>query len=168
MYEKKPWRKFYDKHVPESIEYPKTTMYNAVVKTANMYPDSIAYDFMGNESTYQQLIEQINQCAKALTSLGLRKGDRMTISMPTSPQGVICFYAINKIGAVASLIHPLSPPNQIEFFLNLSKSSFVLTIDSVYNNFEHLIDKTGLKALVLVHMNNPFQSKSSLVERYNK
>jgi len=152
LYEKKPWLKFYDKHVPESIEYPKTTMYNAVVKTANVYPESIAYDFMGHESTYQQLIEQINQCAKALSSLGLRKGDRMTISMPTSPQGVICFYAINKIGAVASLIHPLSPPNQIEFFLNLSKSSFVLTIDSVYNNFEHLIDKKGLKALILVQM----------------
>ncbi|MBY8990964.1 MAG: AMP-binding protein [Candidatus Lokiarchaeota archaeon] len=153
MYEKKPWLKFYDTHVPEHIDYPKTTMYNALVNSANLHPDSIAYDFMGNESTYQQLIKQIDQCAQALASLGLQKGDRMTIAMPTTPQGVICFYAINKIGAIASMIHPLSPPKQIEFFLNLSKSSFVLTIDSVYNNFEHLIDKTGLKALVLVHMN---------------
>ena len=152
MYEKKPWLKFYDKHVPEHIDYPKTTMYNALVNTANKYPDSIASDFMGNESTYQQLIKQIDQCAKALASLGLQKGDRMTISMPTTPQGVICFYAINKIGAIASMIHPLSPPKQIEFFLNLSKSAFALTIDSVYPNFEQIIDKTELNALILVQM----------------
>jgi long-chain acyl-CoA synthetase len=152
MYEKKPWLKFYDKHVPEHIDYPKTTMYNALVISANKYPDSIAYDFMGNESTYHQLINQIDQCANALVSLGLQKGDRMTIAMPTTPQGVICFYAINKIGAIASMIHPLSPPKQIEFFLNLSKSSFALTIDSVYPNFEQVIDKTELRALILVQM----------------
>ncbi len=152
MYEKKPWLKFYDKRVPESIEYHRTTMYNALVKTANIYPDSIAYDFMGNESTYQQLIGQIDQCAKALISLGLKKGDRMTISMPTTSQGIICFYAINKIGAIASMIHPLSPPKQVEFFLNLSKSTFALTIDGVYSNFEQVLDKTSLKALILTQM----------------
>lgn len=152
MYEKKPWLKFYDKHVPEHIDYPRTTMYNALVNTAIKYPNSIAYDFMGNESTYQQLISQIDQCAKALISLGLQKGDRMTISMPTSPQGVICFYAINKIGAIASMIHPLSPPKQIEFFLNLSKSTFALTVDGVFSNFEQIMDQTDLKALILTQM----------------
>ncbi len=152
MYEKKPWLKFYDKHVPEYIDYPRTTMYNAVLKTSEKYPDSIAYDFMGYESTYKQLIEQIDQCAKALFNLGLRKGDRMTIAMPTTPQGIICFYAINKIGAIASMIHPLSPPKQIEFFLNLSDSTFALTIDKIYPNFEKIFDKTPLKALILTQL----------------
>ena len=149
MYEKKPWIKFYDSHVPEHIDYARTTMYNAVVKTAETYPHSIAYDFMGNESTYQQMIEQIDQCARSLASLGLKPGDRMTISMPTSPQAVICFYAINKIGAIASMIHPLSPPKQIEFFLNLSSSNFALTIDSVYPNFKQILENTNLKGLIL-------------------
>ncbi len=149
MYKKKPWLKFYDEHVPEHIEYPLTTMYSAVVKTAEKYSHSIAYDFMGNESTYQQLIKQIDQCARALVSLGLKKGDRMTISMPTSPQGVICFYAINKIGAIASMIHPLSPPKQVEFFLNLSESTFALTVDKFFTNFEKIIENTSLKALIL-------------------
>ncbi|TET58432.1 MAG: AMP-dependent synthetase, partial [Promethearchaeota archaeon] len=152
MYEKKPWLKFYDKHVPEYIDYPRTTMYNAVLKTSEKYPDSIAYDFMGYESTYKQLIEQIDQCAKALFNLGLRKGDRMTIAMPTTPQGIICFYAINKIGAIASMIHPLSPPKQIEFFLNLSDSTFALTIDKIYTNFEKIMDKSPLKTLILTQL----------------
>ncbi|MFX1488271.1 MAG: AMP-binding protein [Promethearchaeota archaeon] len=154
MYEKKPWLKFYDSHVPEYLDYPRTTMYKAVVKTAETYSDSIAYDFMGQESTYQQLISNIDQCAKALANLGLTKGDRMTISMPTSPQGIICFYAINKLGAIASMIHPLSPPKQIEFFLNLSKSSFALTLDSVYPNLEKIMNNTNLKALILTQLGN--------------
>ena len=61
MYEKKPWLKFYDEHVPEHIDYPRTSLYNAVFKTSEKYPNSIAYDFMGYESTYKQLIEQIDQ-----------------------------------------------------------------------------------------------------------
>jgi len=152
MYEKKPWLKFYDKHVPDHIEYPRTTMYNAVLQTAEKYPNSIAYDFMGYESTYTQMIKEIDQCAKALASLGLNKGDRMTISMPTTPQGIICFYAINKIGAVASMIHPLSPPNQIEFFLNLSNSSFMLTIDKVFPNVEKVMESTPLKMVILTQL----------------
>ncbi len=152
MYENKPWLKFYDKHVPEHIHYSRTTMYNAVVQTSKEFPDSIAYDFMGQESTYKQLIEQIDQCARALKSLGLSKGDTMTIAMPTSPQGIICFYAINKIGAIASMIHPLSPAKQIEFFLNLSNSTFALTIDSVYPNFNQIIENTNLEGLILTQL----------------
>ena len=152
MYEKKPWLKFYDSHVPEYIDYPRTTMYKAVVKTAEKYANSIAYDFMGQESTYEQLISNVDQCAKALTSLGLKKGDRMTISMPTSSQGIICFYAINKLGAIASMIHPLSPPKQIEFYLKLSKSTFALTLDSVYPNFEKILNYANLKALILTQL----------------
>jgi long-chain acyl-CoA synthetase len=154
MYEEKPWLNSYNSHVPKSLDYPRTTMYKAVVKTEEIYSNSIAYDFMGQESTYQQLISNIDQCAKALANLGLTKGDRMTISMPTSPQGIICFYAINKLGAIASMIHPLSPPKQIEFFLNLSKSSFALTLDSVYPNFEKIMNNTNLKALILTQLGN--------------
>ncbi len=152
MYEKKPWLKFYDKHVLEHIDYSRTTMYNAVVQTSKKFSDSIAYDFMGQESTYKQLVEQIDQCARALASLGLKKGDTMTIAMPTSPQGIICFYAINKIEAIASMIHPLSPAKQIEFFLNLSNSTFALTIDRVYPNFSQIIENTNLEGLILTQL----------------
>ena len=152
MYEKKPWLKFYDKHVLEHIDYSRTTMYNAVVQTSKKFSDSIAYDFMGQKSTYKQLVEQIDQCARALKSLGLSKGDTMTIAMPTSPQGIICFYAINKIEAIASMIHPLSPAKQIEFFLNLSNSTFALTIDRVYPNFSQIIENTNLEGLILTQL----------------
>ncbi len=70
---KKPWLKFYDKHVPESIEYPDLTMYEAVMKTVEKYPDSIAYDFLGYTSTYKEFGEEIDAFANVLAGLGLKK-----------------------------------------------------------------------------------------------
>ena len=146
MYEQKPWLKFYQ-HVPHTIDYPRVTMYEALEQTAREKPDDIAYDFLGYTSTYRQFMAEIDQCADALTALGLEKGEKITISMPTSPQGIICFYAANKLGAVASMIHPLSPAKEIEFYLNTAKSRFALTLDAFYGKFKEAEGKTELKTL---------------------
>jgi long-chain acyl-CoA synthetase len=149
MYEKKPWLKFYG-GVPHSLNYPRTSMYEAIHESIEKYPDNIAYTFLdGKKSTYRQLKTDIEQCADALSSLGLKKGDRVTISMPTSPPGIICFYALNKLGVVASMIHPLSPPGEIEFYLNYSRSTAALTVDIFYSQFEQILDKTEVKTLIL-------------------
>ncbi len=151
MYEKKPWLKFYEK-VPHTIDYPRVTMYEALLQTAKEKPDAIAYDFLGYTSTYRQFMAEIDQCADALAALGLRKGERITISMPTSPQGIICFYAANKLGAVSSMIHPLSTAKEIEFYLNVAKSRFALTIDAFYAKFKEVQNITPLKTLILARI----------------
>jgi long-chain acyl-CoA synthetase len=151
MYEKKSWLKFYE-HVPQTIDYPRVTMYEAVRQSANRCLDSIAYDFLDYTSTYRQFISEIDKCADALAAIGLKKGDRITISMPTSPQGIICFYAANKLGAVSSMIHPLSTTNEIEFYLNVAKSRFVLTLDAFYSKFKDLKKTTPLETLILARI----------------
>jgi len=151
MYEKKPWLKHYGS-VPHSIDYPRVTMYEALLKTVAKYPDCIAYDFLGYTSTYSQFAEEIDQCANALSAIGLKKGDKITISMPTSPQGIICFYAANKIGVVASMIHPLSTANEIEFYLNISKSTVALTLDAFYGKFKEVQNRTPLQKLILARI----------------
>ncbi len=148
MERERPWLKFYG-NVPHTIDYPRVTMYRALADSAAKYPDATAYDFLGYTSTYRRFIEEIDQCANALGSLGLKKGDRITISMPTSPQGIICFYAANKLGAVASMIHPLSTEPEIEFYVNISKSRFALTLDAFCGKFESVKKKTGLETLIL-------------------
>jgi len=151
MYEQKPWLKFYG-NVPETIDYPRVTMYEALKQTARDNPESVAYDFMGYTSTYSKFMSAIDQCADALASLGLKKDDRITISMPTSPQGIICFYAVNKLGAVASMIHPLSTAKEIEFYLNVAKSRFALTLDAFYGKFKEVQNTTPLETLILARI----------------
>lgn len=151
MFETKPWLKFYG-DIPESINYPRVTMYEAVMKTVERNPAAIAYDFLGYTSTYSLFGREIDHCADALAALGMKKGDRITISMPTTPQGIICFYAANKLGAVAAMIHPLSTAREIEFYLNASKSRFALTLDAFYGKFAEVKNRTSLNTLILARI----------------
>ena len=148
---KKPWLEYYG-DVPHEVDFPRRTMYEVVRSAAEEYPDNIAYDFMDYQATYRQFMEQIDGCADALAALGLKKGDRMTISMPTSPPGIICFYALNKLGAVASMIHPLSTGSEIEFYLRLSKSRFALTMDIFYETFKEAAARSSLEILLVARI----------------
>lgn len=148
MSEKDAWLQFYGE-VPESIDYPEVTMYESVMRTVEKYPNAIAYDFMGKTATYTEFAREIDHFAGVLTQLGLKKGEKITISMPTTPQSIICFYATNKIGAIASMIHPLSTESEIEFYINLSESRYALTIDAFYSKFKPAFDSTCLETLIL-------------------
>jgi long-chain acyl-CoA synthetase len=148
MYESKPWLRFYGE-VPPSLDYPSVTLAEALLRTVERVPDAVAWDFFGTTATYRQFSEQIERCARALAACGLQQGDRITISMPTSPQAVIAFYAANKLGAVCSMIHPLSPPGEIAFYLNLSRSRFALTLDAFYPAFAEVLDDTPTETLIL-------------------
>ncbi len=149
----KPWLKYYG-DVPANLEYPRVTMYEALMRSVARYPEAVAYDFMGYTSTYRKFAEEIDRCAAALAALGMKKGDRITISMPTTPQGIICFYAVNKIGGIASMIHPLSTAKEIAFYLRVSKSRFALTIDAFYGKFSEIMKETGLEVLILTKISD--------------
>ena len=123
-----PWRSFYGS-TPVSLDYPNLTMYQLLQRNAKQYPDHIAYVFMGKETTYGAFLDRIEAAAKGLTNIGIGRGDRVTICMPNSPQALDCFYALNRIGAVPSMIHPLSAPKEIAFYLEASRSKAILTLD---------------------------------------
>ncbi len=127
-----PWRAFYGS-TPVSLDYPDLTMYQLLQRNARQYPNQIAYSFMGKETSYGGFLDRIEATAKGLTKLGIGKGDRVTICMPNSPQALDCFYALNRIGAVPSMIHPLSAPKEIAFYLEVSHSKAILTLDQFYS-----------------------------------
>ncbi len=145
----KPWTKYYGS-VPITIDYPRTTLYDRLVQTVDQYPDQTAWEFLGTSYTYKKFLNDIDTLAKALYhKVGVRKGDVITISMPTSPQGIIPIYAVNKIGAISSLIHPLSPPAKIKTYLTISKSKFALTLDAFYNNLAEILNETAVEKVII-------------------
>ena len=99
--------------IPMHLDYFNGTLFEAVQNIAQQYPDSVAFDFMGKPTTYKKLVQDVEICAKALRTIGVREGDRVTIAMPNCPQSVTLFYAVNLVGAVASMIHPLSAEKEI-------------------------------------------------------
>ena len=143
-----PWRAFYG-NTPVSLDYPNLTMYQLLQRNAKQYPNSNAYVFMGKETTYAAFLERIDAAAKGLTKLGITKGDRVTICMPNTPQALDCFYALNRIGAIPSMIHPLSAPKEIGFYLDISHSKAILTLDQFYDKVAEVAqDRTILIAQI--------------------
>ena len=126
-----PWLKFYG-DTPANLAYPQKTIYQAVADSARKNPQLYAYEFMGKKTTYAQFLERIELTAKSFAALGISKGDRVTICMPNCPQALDSFYALNRIGAVSNMIHPLSAEGEIKFYLNFSKSKAVLVLDQFY------------------------------------
>ena len=126
-----PWRNYYGS-TPATLDYPHLTMYQLLRRNAQQYGDNIAYTFMGKETSYKAFLARIEAAAKGLTAMGITRGDRVTICMPNSPQALDCFYALNRIGAIPNMIHPLSAEQEIAFYLEKSKSKAILTLDQFY------------------------------------
>ena len=143
-----PWEKSTE-GIPLHLEYFDGTMFEAVELIAEKYPNNIAFDFMGRPTTYKRLVDEVNVCAKALKTLGVREGDKVTIAMPNCPQAIFMFYAVNLIGAVANMIHPLSAEKEIEFYLNVSESVTAVTLDQFYGKFEKIRANTKLVNVVI-------------------
>jgi long-chain acyl-CoA synthetase len=144
----RPWLASYG-DVPATLAYSDASIYEAVARSVHECPNAVAYDFLGATATYRELGDAIDRCAGALSNLGLAAGERITISMPTSPQGVVAFYAAARLGAVSSLIHPLSTSKEITEYLDISGSTIALTLDLFYPRFADAQLQVPLRALVL-------------------
>lgn len=141
------WYKYYG--MEGSIDYPDLTLYELIEKTSHSFPNYIAYEYYGKQVTYKEFINKIKKCACALLEQGVKEGDRVTICMPNTPAAIITFYAVNMIGGVSSMIHPLSSENEIKFYLKESNSKYILTVDLVYDKVMNIIDKTNVKKVIV-------------------
>jgi len=144
---KEPWYKYYGDM--DKIEYPDLTIYGLIEKTANTYPFHIAYEYYGKKVNYRDFLIKIKRTASALLELGVQIGDRVTICMPNTPTAIATFYAVNMIGATASMVHPLSSKNEIEFYLKESNSKYILTLDLVYDKVISVVDKTNVEKIIV-------------------
>ena len=144
-----PWLNFYG-NTPASLNYPRKTMCQMVLDTARRYPNNTAYIFMGKKTSYAQFAKRIDAAARGLYNLGIRRGDKVTICMANTPQALDCFYALNRIGAIPNMIHPLSAAKEIAFYLNFSKSKAILTLDQFYNKVAEILPELENPTEILI------------------
>jgi len=145
---KAPWEKFMGE-VPMHLDYPQGTMFEALEDIANKYPSNVAMDFMNSKITYSKLIKEIKKVAVALTNLGIKNDDHIIIAMPNCPQAIYTFYAINMIGGIAHMIHPLSAEKEIVYFIQDSKCRFLITIDAFSHKFDKVLKEQPVEFFVM-------------------
>ena len=144
-----PWYKYYD-GIKEHLSYPDISLYELLEQTANKHLENISYNYYGKKKKYKDFLNQIDECARSLKKLGIKHNDTVSICMPNTPEAIISFYALNKIGAIANMIHPLSAENEIKYFVNISKSKYIITIDIAFNKINHIFNETKLKKIIIV------------------
>lgn len=145
---KAPWLKSYG-DIPARLPYPEGTLFDAFQDAAKRYPELTAYEFMGKRTDYAAAIAEVLRCAKALRVIGIRENDRVTICLPNCPQAVTMFYAVNVVGAIANMVHPLSSEGEIRFYLEDSRSVAAITLDQFHEKFQNARKGTQLKTLII-------------------
>ena len=125
---KTPWTKYYKKE-DRKIKIEDISIYQMLAKNNISRDKNIAINYYGTLITYKELFHKINQAANAFRSQGIRRGDIVTICMPNTPEALISFYALNKIGAIANMIHPLSGEQEIKEYLTSTHSVMLIMID---------------------------------------
>ncbi len=148
---KRPWLDSFG-DMPANLDYYQGSMVEMLENNAKQFPNNIAFDFMGKSTTYKEMVLNIEKCARSLRTIGVRENDRVTIAMPNCPQAIYMFYALNMIGAVANMVHPLSSEKELEFYINESESVTVVTLDQFYHKFEAIRENTCVVNIVIARI----------------
>lgn len=148
--QERPWSEYYRQEgYQEHLSYPDCSMVELVMEAAEKYPDNIAYSYFGHKVTYKNFVKKIEKAAKALKNYGVKEGDIVTICMPNTPEGITMVYAVNMIGAVANMVHPLSSEKELEYYIENTNSRYVLVIDAVFDKIYRLRDTAHLERIIV-------------------
>ncbi len=131
-------------------EYPECSMVAPVIEAAKKYPDYTALEFQNKKISYSKMIESIELIGASLLEYGIKKGDFVSVVAPNTPQALMMVYAINRIGAIANMIHPLLSTNEIKRFVEHVDSKAVLTFDMLYPKLKDVEWETTEKPLIIL------------------
>ncbi|HJJ32341.1 MAG TPA: class I adenylate-forming enzyme family protein [Methanocorpusculum sp.] len=92
-------------------------------------PEAEAIEYYGTRIKYGRLLKIVDIVAAGLCELGVKRGDFVTIFLPNIPQCIFAVYAVNRLGAICNLVHPLSSRDELEYSITLTKSRFVLAFE---------------------------------------
>lgn len=158
----RPWLKYYDKEVID-LELPKMTVYDYMHMKNLDNMDATALNYLGVNIKYKTLFKKIDEVAKSLTAMGLKKGDVITSCLVNMPESVYLIYAANKLGIVIDLIDPFVTHELMDMYCKRTNSKYVFTIDVAYNNVKDLPKTTNVEKIILA---SPLESNPVIKRIY--
>ena len=143
------WYKYYE-NINKHLEYPDISIYEMLETNSKNRLKLTAYNYFGTKATYKELLSKIEICSKSLKKIGVKENEKVTICMPNTPEALTSFYAINKIGAIASMIHPLSAEKEIKYYLNITESKVLIAIDLTWENIKNILKETKVEKVIIL------------------
>lgn len=148
----RPWLAHYDKGVPQTIEYPKAPLFHFLEEAARKYPDRACTIFKGAVISYREMNALSDHMAAALAEMGVKKGDRVGIFMPNTPQFVIAYFGILKAGGVVVAVNPTYPPDEVVTPVNDANIEIMFTLSRFYNTLKKTREKSKLKRVIVTNI----------------
>ena len=160
-----PWLESYGEVAP-NLDYSEKTLSEAVLETAANEKDFPALTFMGKATSYNRLAAEIDRTARSFYALGVRPGMRVLVCLPNVPQAVFCLYGLNRIGAVPTMVHPLSAVSELTFFMNEAGCSIAVTLDQFYGKFLEVKKMRPVEKLIVCRVSDELPFPLSLGQKW--
>ena len=148
----KPWLAHYDKGVPHTIEYPNQPLFRFLEDAARKFPDRACTIFKGAVISYREMNALTDQMAAALVEMGVKKGDRVGIFMPNTPQFVIAYYGILKAGGAVVAVNPTYPVDEILTPVNDAGIEVMFTLSRFYGKLTEVRKRSKLKRIIVTNI----------------
>ncbi len=148
----KLWIKNYDEGVPTHIDYPQKPLFHFLEEGAAKHPDKTCTIFKGATISYKKMNELTDTLAGALADLGVKKGDRVGIFMPNTPQFVMAYYGVLKAGGVVVASNPLYTPTEIAHQANDAGIEIMLVMSNFYKTVKEAQPNTKIKTVIVTNL----------------
>lgn len=130
-YARRPWLHHYDFWAPAGANFPRQPIYHILQLATGRYGDRPASAFLGAQLTFREVKSQVDRLATALHGMGISKGDRVGIMLPNSPQYMIAFFAISRLGAIVVNINPIYTLREVDLVAQDAALRVVITLDAL-------------------------------------
>ena len=156
VYQLKPWTKFYEDHVPESMEYPDTTLPDILFETASRLATKDAIIFKDRRISYREYDQEVDRLAAALQNLGVQKEDRVAIHLPNCPQFLFAYFAVLRLGAIVVPCNPTYTAREMTHQLNDSGARLIITLSALYPLIKEIRSSTELHHVIVAQIKDMF------------
>jgi long-chain acyl-CoA synthetase len=166
--ESRPWLKHYDPQVPSHLTYPRIPLYGILDETAAKHPTDPCTNFFGKQLMYHQIKQLSDRFAASIRRMGIRKGDRVVLLLPNSPQFIVAYYGLLKAGAVIVPLNPLSAERELEFYLTDSEAEVAITIPLFLSKVASRVGQTPLKHIVYSRLSDFLPFPLNLIQGFRE
>jgi len=144
----KPWVAHYDYSVPSTLRYPQLLVHELLDIPVNLFPDKPFLNYFGTKISFEELRNTALRMANALAELGVKKGDRVGINLPNTPQYVIGYYAIMYLGAIVVNYNPLLTADELKALVKQTKTSVFITFDMVLPTIKKVCESVEIPTII--------------------
>lgn len=140
-----------DVALKDIIEREKTVL-SAFEANADSYPDRCALIFLGTRLSYRYVKELTYRFAAAASALGTKPQDRVLLYLPNSPQWLIAYMGLQKIGAIPVPVSPIYPPYELTYLLNHSNAKTIVCADTNFGYVREVLAQTRLEKIIVTRV----------------